>query len=1403
MKKLVFITLILLLSVDKSSFAQTTGWLNIAPANFQDYDIKGFYFGKTSSFQAYSTLCAYGINESDQTSKLAYSYNGGNNWTFYNKAISGLINNVSISYNGTYSDYSFVGTNGTVLTGSLGSWAQLSFDNAAEYANLDYVAGGFIPQSYGNPPKGALSDGTSLYYVYGQKQGSNTVQYIEAATVGTAIEGITDIIYGGGEILYAVGKEGQIFKSEDAGKNWELISSLAGVDFEDSMFVDNGFSSMLITATNTSSPTNTYLYTSTDGGVTVERVLTIESYGLLNDLIYVEKEDAYYTLCNDGTFLKIQGDYSAYEVVDMELPEGTTNLTGFTITNRMVKYFGGEDGLLHAYLPETKTIIEVTPSEEFEHVFSFRDLSEGYITSNKWDLEGVSIAASSNLTSLNNISFNSTGSFKVYLTSNLYTTAIGPGGNVVAHKDSIVVNPVTYFEWDLITNGTGSTISKIIFPEDQNMTGYYALDGGKYSGYVYKTTNGGDSWERILQTTSATETEPAKNVKGVTAMSFPTLEVGYAGTYCGSGWANGKQVYYAPELWKTENGGDNWTAIDLSAFNDIFSTKEHNFNGIHFFNENEGVVSMKDLTLYTTDGGETWTESERTLLEEGEALEITKMSFVNDALLYGIGTNQRVFKTEDKGKTWEKIATLTEETTAELNNISFYNSDFGIVISNTATDGILITEDGGGTWDVYNSGSESIMKTVHIANDSLVYIGGVSEAFMKSLDKGKTWTNINQPLIVMDYVDIATTSTGIGYASGTKSGLKRHIPDLTANFEMIIDADSTFVEFTEHSVGFIIGYKWEVNGEVVSEEIDMEGFALERPNLYNLYMITLTVEDRDGETSSMTKTIELTRNPIEPEKSTNPTPEDQAVLSNSQIDFAWSNNSTTEGGEIKYDIYLGTSATELEVIEENLSEKTYSYTVQKPENDTVYYWRIDTKNDETTAEGDVWSFTMKALGSPIAAFKSNLKDKELVFMIRLIADGSVSADFGGNIQSLQVDLEGSSFKNAYLQSVMGDSDEVKLYGEPGSIELLSFYGVSYSDSEITYADITQLSDLGYFYITGGENSNLSSIDLSNNTQLKELRLGATSLPSLDLTHNPLIAMAMLNDNNFTHLGEGGLMIAEDNQISFLSLSFNQFNKLDCSVFRYLGDFYCTGNNLTSLDLSRNPDLYQLHCGYNQLTELDLSKNRNLRYISSTYNNLTFSSMTAPEDKFNITNKNYLYFPQREYQLPENEASVVDLSSEYDIDGMYTTYTWYAVDGTQLVEGVDYHIAEGITTFLKTKEMKVYCLMENNQFPSLVNMSSGDYSLDYAGIVTSILKPIAGVDIPDAKTLTERVYTKDNRICVENQADSFLSIYNVSGQLVKAVAINSDYEEISIPTSGVFIVKLNKGNEYVTQKIIIK
>jgi hypothetical protein len=72
----------------------------------------------------------------------------------------------------------------------------------------------------------------------------------------------------------------------------------------------------------------------------------------------------------------------------------------------------------------------------------------------------------------------------------------------------------------------------------------------------------------------------------------------------------------------------------------------------------------------------------------------------------------------------------------------------------------------------------------------------------------------------------------------------------------------------------------------------------------------------------------------------------------------------------------------------------------------------------------------------------------------------------------------------------------------------------------------------------------------------------------------------------------------------LSCVVNQLGSLDVSKNTKLEELFCAGNNLTSIDVSKNTALQQLNVSENQLTSLDISKNTVLFSLTCASNRLT-------------------------------------------------------------------------------------------------------------------------------------------------------------------------------------------------------
>lgn len=88
-----------------------------------------------------------------------------------------------------------------------------------------------------------------------------------------------------------------------------------------------------------------------------------------------------------------------------------------------------------------------------------------------------------------------------------------------------------------------------------------------------------------------------------------------------------------------------------------------------------------------------------------------------------------------------------------------------------------------------------------------------------------------------------------------------------------------------------------------------------------------------------------------PPKATGPAPVDGATGVGIRDDLEWS----PAPGATGYVVYFGTTPTP--GTNERRPEQTDTAFDPMLEYDTTYYWRVDTRNDGGTTEGDVWSFT--------------------------------------------------------------------------------------------------------------------------------------------------------------------------------------------------------------------------------------------------------------------------------------------------------------------------------------------------------------------------------------------------------------------------------------------------------------
>ncbi len=220
--------------------------------------------------------------------------------------------------------------------------------------------------------------------------------------------------------------------------------------------------------------------------------------------------------------------------------------------------------------------------------------------------------------------------------------------------------------WAIIFDELGNEVSDLDFVDPE--FGWYCEDEPLFGGGVFRTTDGGNSWQRL--------TEPGAFSK----LFFLNKDTGWVN-------ANGTQR----RLYRTTNGGLNWQLQFVSAFE---------IDAIFFLDSQRGwmrggpEVGTNGVS-YTTNGGFNWTSS------NGNVPGGWDVEFVNEHTGYAGASSRKVLKSTDGGRNFGYQVSPLFDTRSG----SFLRNDTALGWMGLV--GLISTVDGGGKLtDILNSNLE-------------------------------------------------------------------------------------------------------------------------------------------------------------------------------------------------------------------------------------------------------------------------------------------------------------------------------------------------------------------------------------------------------------------------------------------------------------------------------------------------------------------------------------------------------------------------------------------------------------------------------------------------------------------------------------------------------------------------
>ncbi|NPA45409.1 MAG: hypothetical protein GXO49_07740, partial [Chlorobi bacterium] len=265
-------------------------------------------------------------------------------------------------------------------------------------------------------------------------------------------------------------------------------------------------------------------------------------------------------------------------------------------------------------------------------------------------------------------------------------------------------------------NVGGRTRAIIVDPDDTTNKTWYA---GAATGGIWKTTDGGNSWEDL--------TKDFTNLSvNALAMSESNTNVIYAGT--GESFPGGTFLK-GNGIWKTTDKGISWTQLATTATNEDFAY----VNRIIIDPSNEDIVlaATEKGILKTTDGGNSWNK----VYSSNTGVEDLIKDPTDFNVLFAGENSYGIIRSTDAGETWTNSSNgigAGKRFEVAISNVDHNYVFTSVEVADTVTN-VYISEDNGINWKKFNDtqnflGGQGMYDnaiTAHPYNFDEVFVAGV------------------------------------------------------------------------------------------------------------------------------------------------------------------------------------------------------------------------------------------------------------------------------------------------------------------------------------------------------------------------------------------------------------------------------------------------------------------------------------------------------------------------------------------------------------------------------------------------------------------------------------------------------------------------------------------------------
>lgn len=318
-------------------------------------------------------------------------------------------------------------------------------------------------------------------------------------------------------------------------------------------------------------------------------------------------------------------------------------------------------------------------------------------------------------------------------------------------------------------------------------TGFTVGDRGD----IFKTTNEGNSWEKINSNT----------INNLTSVDFINLQTGFITGDTGT-------------ILKTTNQGLNWNFI-ITGLNNLLYDSD-------FINNDTGYICGKaGLIIRTTNSGNSWFQ-----LNSQSDGELKRIKFLNSST--GIVIHEGyIMRTTNGGINWLKDMSLAG------NDMQFLNDTTGLISYGGGR--IYKTINAGQNWTMVSSRPGWIFWTLGFEDEQDGFAAGQDGVIAKTTNGGTNWTQIFFTNNRLNSIEFLNNETGFivgdwgNIIKTTNGGLtftENNISDLIKSFELNQNYPNPFnpetnISFSINENNSDVNLKvYDVTGKIISEIVN-------------------------------------------------------------------------------------------------------------------------------------------------------------------------------------------------------------------------------------------------------------------------------------------------------------------------------------------------------------------------------------------------------------------------------------------------------------------------------------------------------------------------------------------------------------------------------------------------------